>query len=225
MRYTNIAAIIDVLSRNELPLLDPTSWDDRNDRHFMNLYRGFIGAEVVYAACCTLSNETYHHWRVFGGRNGAYLEFERAELERHLSTLVDTGHPITFKQVSYFTLDRIEMGRLKPGDLPFAKRWGFQAEREYRIIAEGTASQLTYPIPLPVRLIRKVVVNPWLTKDVYESVKASMRKIDGCSKLDVGRSHLIDNTRWKVAGIKAVAAAHRKSYAFGNLRTNKAMKK
>ena len=38
-RYTSISAVIDILAREELPLLDPQTWDDRNDRYFMSLYK------------------------------------------------------------------------------------------------------------------------------------------------------------------------------------------
>jgi hypothetical protein len=166
MRYTNIAAAIDILARQELVLLDPISWDDRNDRHFMNLYKEYIGADGLYAACCTLSNETYHHWHVFGGRSGAYLEFEKSELEAHLKGLKKSGHRLRFEEVNYYTLNAIGEGKLTPEDMPFAKRWGFNAEEEYRIIAEGDADQITYSIPLPVGLIRKVVINSWLPEPV-----------------------------------------------------------
>lgn len=49
-RYTSIAAVIDILKRQELPLLNPESWDDRNDRYFMQLYKEAksIGGLTVY---------------------------------------------------------------------------------------------------------------------------------------------------------------------------------
>jgi hypothetical protein len=213
-RYTTIAAIIDILSRKELPLLDPSTWEDRNDRHFMNLFKSFINAKAMFAACCTSSNETYHHWHVFAGRSGAYLEFDRAELEAHLSKLRDNGHQLMFGPMKYFTLDRLEEGKLKPSDLPFAKRWGFNAEAEYRIIAVSGDKTPTYPVSLPLRLVKRVVVNFWLPESVFASVKTAIKKIDGCSSLNVVRSQLIDNERWKVAGIRVVLGAQRRSYSF-----------
>ena len=213
-RYTNIAAIIDVLTRKQLSLLDPLTWDDRNDRHFMNLYQQHVGAKKVYAACCTLSDETYHHWRVFGGfQIGAYLEFDRGRLESHLSAL-QKSHELRFDVVRYYTLEKIEERKIGPSDLPFAKRWGFQAEKEYRIIANGdNEEQTSYSIPVPVDLIGRVVVNPWLPQSVYDSLRDVLRKIEGCEKLRVAKSRLIDSTRWKVAGIKIIAGEKRKRYA------------
>jgi len=38
-RYTSVAALIDILRRREIVLLDPQNWDDRNDRYFMKLYK------------------------------------------------------------------------------------------------------------------------------------------------------------------------------------------
>lgn len=213
-RYTNIAAIIDVLTRKQLALLDPLTWDDRNDRHFMNLYQQHVAAKKIYAACCTLSNETYHHWHVFGGSPiGAYLEFDRDRLEAHLATL-KKNHDLRFGVVAYYTLETIEEREIGPDDLPFAKRWGFQAEKEYRIIVSGKdKEQTSYSIPMPINLIGRVVVNPWLPQSVYDSLRNLLRKIDGCEKLRVAKSRLIDSTRWKVAGIKIVAGEKRRRRA------------
>ncbi|MBU0724537.1 MAG: DUF2971 domain-containing protein [Alphaproteobacteria bacterium] len=211
-RYTSIAAVIDILRRKELPLLDPQSWDDRNDRYFMSLYKesGELGG--LYGLCAATCKETYHHWRVFtNAADGACIEIRREPLEERLQELPG----VSFGEVDYLVLGKVE--NLGPGDrkrLPFVKRWGFEPESEYRIIAETTEAQRpALSIDFPLSLIGRIHLNPWLPAPIADSLKATLREIPGCSKLPIARSQLIESGRWKVAGdtvIRRPAALRRK---------------
>jgi hypothetical protein len=201
-RYTSIAAVIDMLCRRELALLDPQSWDDRNDRHFMSLYKEFAAAEGLYAACFTQVPETYHHWRVFGGgADGACVEFRRAALEAHIKGNSD----IRAGEVRYFRLTDAERLRGRPDDLPFMKRIGFAPEGEYRVMAKSAEPQApVLGLPLDLRLIRRITINPWLPDAIHQSVKALLARIEGCGHIRISRSELIDSQRWKNAGNQLV---------------------
>jgi hypothetical protein len=86
-RYTSISAVIDMLRRKEIALLDPQNWDDRNDRYFMNLYKEERNIKGLYRLCASMASETYHHWRVFTGpADGACVELKRGPLEKALSS-------------------------------------------------------------------------------------------------------------------------------------------
>jgi hypothetical protein len=50
-RYISVSAVIDTLRRGEITLLDPQSWDDRNDRYFMSLYKERKKLSGLYALC------------------------------------------------------------------------------------------------------------------------------------------------------------------------------
>lgn len=202
-RYTSIAAVIDILRRKELPLLDPQTWDDRNDSYFMSLYKesGKLGG--LYGLCAATCKETYHHWRVFTNTaDGACIEIRREPLEERLRELPG----VRFGEVDYLVLGKVEA--LGTGDrerLPFVKRWGFEPESEYRIIAQTTEPQRpALSIDFPVSLVGRIHLNPWLPAPIAESVKAMLREIPGCSKLSIARSQLIDSGRWKGAGDKVV---------------------
>src|SRR5690349_1833011 len=87
-RYTTISAVIDILRRRALPLLDPQTWDDRNDRYFMARYKEKKALGGLYALCAAQCSETYHHWRVFTGTaDGACLELRREPLEEALGNI------------------------------------------------------------------------------------------------------------------------------------------
>lgn len=202
-RYTSISAVIDMLCRKELALLDPQTWDDRNDRYFMALYKEYAKAKGLYAACFTQVAETYHHWRVFGGAaDGACVEFRRAAFEKHIAGNLD----IRAEEVEYFYVkDAENITKGKPDRLPFMKRMGFEPEAEYRVIAKSGDEQApALALPIDLKLIRQVYINPWLPESIYKSLKSVMSGIEGCGHIKISRSGLIDSQRWKNAGNRIV---------------------
>jgi len=91
-RYTNLAATIHLLQTRQITLLNPATWDDRNDAYFMAEYKRHKKAETVLALCFTAQNETYHHWRVFShGTDGVRLEFDREPLVAAFKSQPDVG--------------------------------------------------------------------------------------------------------------------------------------
>src|SRR5215471_8920008 len=54
-----------MLTEKRITLLDPETWDDKNDSHFLRLYRETNQLQSVLALCFSQHGETYHHWRVF----------------------------------------------------------------------------------------------------------------------------------------------------------------
>src|SRR5688572_27880109 len=100
-RYTSVAAIIDMLVTKQLALLNPESWDDRNDSYFLNLYKQQRPCTALYALCASRAPETYHHWRVFTiAAEGACIELLRNPLEQALH---DLSH-VRFQEVEYLSL-------------------------------------------------------------------------------------------------------------------------
>lgn len=198
-RYTSIAATLDILRRRELPLLNPDFWDDRNDRYFMARYKEAKKLNGLYALCAARCNETYHHWRVFTeGAHGACLELHRKPLEAALDGIPEAR----YGKVDYLILDDVDT--LKPADLnrlPFVKRAGFEPEKEYRIILESNEPQgAALSIELPLDLIGRIYLNPWLPKSIAQSIIETIRSIPGCEEISIHRSQLIENSRWKEAG-------------------------
>lgn len=204
-RYTSIAAMLDILRRGELPLLNPDSWDDRNDRYFMARYKEAKGLNGLYALCAAQCSETYHHWRVFtGATDGACLELRREPLEHALGKLDN----VRFGPVDYLRLEEVDsLTSADVARLPFVKRQGFAAEEEYRIILESDEVQgPAMSIELPRAFIGRVYLNPWLPASLAESIIDTVRGLPGCKTLSIQRSHLIDSARWKRAGDRVTGA-------------------
>ena len=202
-RYLSLSAVIDTLRRRKLALLDPKDWNDRNDRHFMQLYKDAKGLSSLYAMCAAVRHETYHHWRVFTpGAEGACLELWRDPLEAALRESDSTR----FQEVKYVTLPQV--AQLSPKDLenlPFFKRKGFDAEEEYRVIAwseEPQAVVLGFDIQLS--WVKRIELNPWMPKSLFQSVKDTIKAIPGCESIEFRQSTLIDNQQWRDAGDRVV---------------------
>src|SRR5947199_10453157 len=117
-RYTDIPALIYLLSERKLSLLNPESWDDSNDSHYLAVYKQKKRLKTVLAACFTQADETYHHWRVFaGGASGVCITFDREVLLK----AVKSEDGIRSHTVKYLKLNAIRTMRLRVADLPFLK--------------------------------------------------------------------------------------------------------
>jgi hypothetical protein len=83
-------------------------------------------------------------------------------------------------------------------ELPFLKRWPYGDEREFRVVYTNlseTVAAKDYPIALSS--IRRITLSPWMPRVLSASVKAALRSIDGCSRLNVFQSTLVSNELWK----------------------------
>jgi hypothetical protein len=200
-RYTNIPALIYLLRERKITLLDPASWDDKNDSYFLSLYRQKKDLKSVLALCFTPAFETYHHWRVFaGGSSGACISFDQAKLLKAVKKQVG----VTAKAVRYLTLANIRDMKVKTAALPFLKRSAYEDEREFRIIHESSTNQYnSLDVTIPLACIERITLSPWIPAALSDHVKSTIKEIDGCGSMKVYRSTLISNENWKALGESA----------------------
>jgi len=203
-RYTNIPALICLLSEQRITLLDPETWDDKNDSHFLKVYQERNGFQSVLALCFTRTSETYHHWRVFAsGSSGVCISFKRDQLLDAVAK--QTG--IRSGVVKYLTLAAMRRTRLAIRDLPFWKRYPFEHEREFRIIYESREKVKSIDIPIPLSCIDRITLSPWLNQRLCTHVKRNLWSIAECRNLEIVRSTLISNEEWKNFGESATSLA------------------
>jgi hypothetical protein len=146
-RYTDIPSLVSILTERKITLLDPSTWDDKNDSRFIELYKDRQGLQSVLGLCFTQADETYHHWRVFAnGSAGVCIKFDRAAF---IKAVKQTDH-IRMGTVRYLTLTEIRDEELELSDLPFLKRYPFQDENEFRLIHESRDKELP-ALDVPIR--------------------------------------------------------------------------
>lgn len=193
-RYTHLPALLALLRSREVTLLTPATWDDKNDRVFMEQYARKTGKTSVLGVCFTQSAETYHHWKVFApGAAGVCVEFMKSDL---LASIPKVG--FKHKKVSYQNAIELLSSYATAWDLPFIKGTAYRDEKEYRIIfSSETEELLIKSFPIRLSSIRRIVVNPWLPEPLYEATKAAVVSSPGCSDLVVMQSKVVNNKHWQ----------------------------
>jgi hypothetical protein len=201
-RYTDLPALLYLLRERKITLLDPQSWDDSNDSHYLTLYKQKKGLGSVLALCFTQASETYHHWRVFAnGSSGICITFDRAVLLNSVKLL----RGVRTDDVQYLKLTEIRNEAPKTRDLAFLKRYAFEHEDEFRIIYESSEENIPpLDIPVPLSCIDQITLSPWIHKALSRHVKETLRSIKGCANLKIVRSTLISNEEWKKLGESAI---------------------
>ena len=195
-RYTNLSALIYLLHTKKITLLNPASWDDKNDAHFMSEYKRKLGAETVLAICFAKSTETYHHWRVFSnGPDGVCIEFHKDSL---LSTFKGNAN-VRVGNIKYMLIDTLrEKGAISIKKLPFLKRKPYKDEREYRVIyVDSKASYQTKDFSIDLSCIKRITLSPWMAPAFRNSVVKTLKSIEQCGNLEIVRSTLTGNSEWR----------------------------
>jgi hypothetical protein len=201
-RYTNLASLISLLKTKELTLLDPSKWEDKNDAHYLLRYAEKKGFRALYALCFTNTSERSHHWKVFSpGSDGVCITVNSDRFLGYLKGIPEIVHD----KVEYKLIEDVESERLSVERLPFIKRYAFSDESEYRVIfrSKKEGKKKTHGIPFDVSLIERIHLSNSLPSGLRKPITELLRSIDGCGSLDIQRSTLNDNSRWKNASERA----------------------
>ncbi|WP_431483644.1 hypothetical protein [Pseudomonas solani] len=200
-RYTDLPSLIHILTSRSLTLLDPMTWDDKNDSNFISIYKEKCELASVLALCFTRASETYHHWRVFSPTSsGVRISFSEPELRKSIKKV--NGLQLT--DVNYIKLPDIRETTPKRQDLPFIKRHPYRPESEVRLLWESkTEEKYSYPLPIELEAITRITLSPWLHPTLADSVKSILKNINGCKKIGIHRTTLINNSEWLKHGTAA----------------------
>lgn len=193
-RYTDFPNLLYLLINSKLTLLDPITWEDKNDTHFLLKYKEAKKLQTLLALCFTTKAETFHHWKVFAGNSGGIcIRFNK---ERLLNCL-DDGK-IHSGLVSYRLMKTLQNEPPVLSELPFIKRKQYEDESEFRIIYEDinkVNSSKSFSIDL--NCIERITLSPWLPKSLSKTIKKIIREIPNCSDIELIRTGVVDNIEWK----------------------------
>lgn len=193
-RYTDLTSAIDLLTHKRLTLLNPASWDDKNDSYFIDHYRERSDYKAVLALCLSTIGETYHHWKVFCGHaSGVCIAFKR----QPLIDVIDDAYGVRHGRVRYMRLEEIANKPPRLTRLPFIKRYAFRHELEYRLIYESkTDTAPTHSVPIPLSAIDSISLSPWMPTPLLNATRRALNAIPGCETVTITRSELISNSLW-----------------------------
>lgn len=196
-RYTTTPALLRILRKKAITLLDPMKWDDSNDSHSLRVFKENRNLQTLLALCFTETAETYHHWHVFAGDSAGVCIIFNKDL---LLEQFDKSKGFDYGEVNYRTIDELRAQRPSVAELPFIKRAGYIDEREFRVLYKNRARQVaSKDVRIPIECIRRIYLNPWMPKALVQCFRETIASIEGCERLKkyVFRSTLVGNNEWK----------------------------
>lgn len=201
-RYTDVTSLLHILIRKEITLLDPNTWEDKNDSKFMSIYKNKKNLKSLLALCFTDAPETNHHWKVFApGNSGVCIRFKKSELLDSIDAIKNIKHD----KVIYKPIDELEHKAPEKNDLPFLKRYPFHDEKEYRIIYTDKSKTLKFKhIKIDLNSISRVVLSPLLHKNLAATLRKNIKSIEGCEHIRIYRTTLNESERWIACGENSV---------------------
>lgn len=203
-RYTDVPALLNMLHSKQITLLNPQSWEDRNDAHYLQVLKERKNLKSVLALCFSQSTETFHHWKVFApGVSGVCVDFDRTVLLEALQGVPE----VSFQRMNYLTLNQARHTAFSTEELPFIKRAGYRAEAEFRVLYQSHEQELqSLSLDIPTHAIRSVTLSPWLHDSLRDVLSRTLRGFEGFDRLKVLRSKLISSDEWKSFGTDAFDA-------------------
>ena len=197
-KYTDIPALVYLLKNRKITLLDPSTWEDKNDSYFLRIYKEKKMLSSVLALCFSEATETYHHWKVFAGNNsGVCIRFNKTLLLNAIEKVNNIKHG----PVDYRRLKDLKKKAPNISELPFIKRYAFRDECEYRIIYEDKSRSVkTKDIKIDLECIHKIILSPWIPKALVKSIKELLKSIADCSDIEMFATSINENRQWKRIG-------------------------
>jgi hypothetical protein len=195
-RFTTLPVLLDMLTRKKLVLLDPCTWEDKNDSEVVAEYKKRKKLRSLFALCGSKGDETIHHWKTFAdGISGCCVEFDLKKLEVVLKRLdgVRFGSVVykRFKDLTAVTDRSISVDQM-----PFTKRWPYRCEEEYRIIWESLSAAKRFEIDFDPRIINRITISQRMPEPIYETIRAALQESVKDPGKRINRSTIYENRVW-----------------------------
>ena len=194
-RYTSFPILLDMLVNRRITLINPASWEDRNDSFYVEKYREIKKLRTLLALCFTTKPETFHHWKVFAGNSGGIcVRFNTEKLVACFKQVpgIRTG------TVIYRRMRDLKHNPPSVNELLFLKRKQYEDETEFRIIYENKNKTLqTKDLQLDLQCIEKITLSPWLPRSVSKTIKGVIRQIPGCASMPLIRTGIVESLVWQ----------------------------
>lgn len=192
-RFTTLPVLLDLLRRKKLVLLNPLTWEDRNDTEIILEYKKRKKISDLFAVCFGIGDETIHHWKTYAnGISGCCIQFDEDKL---LKSFQDVKN-FRWGDVKYLKVKKVENATIPKDKIPFTKRWPYRCENEFRILWEGKTSKSTIDVCIDFNSINKITLSQEIPAEVYESIKELLRDEIGNQTHKINRSTLYENKRW-----------------------------
>jgi len=192
-RFTTLPVLLDLLQRKKLTLLNPETWEDKNDSEIILEYKKRKNIPNLFAICFSHGDETIHHWKTFSnGSSGCCIEFDANGLFKTIDTIPNLIHG----KIAYKRLSEVESTGVTTDRIPFTKRWPYRCEEEYRIIVASETKSDFFDIDISLDVINKITISQQMPDQIYKTLKRQLRSLNGDPESRINRSTLYSNKRW-----------------------------
>jgi hypothetical protein len=192
-RYTTLPVLIDMLETGKMVLLNPSSWEDRNDALIIEAYKKKANIPKLFAICFTHKPQTIHHWKSFAnGSGGCCIVFDAQSLLQTFSSI--SG--IRYGVIEYRKLNDSNISTYSIEDIPFIKRKPYEFEREYRIIWEGRSNDNYFSVNMDLGNIIEIVFNQQMPEPIFKSLKQFLTKHYRFTENQIIHSTILENKTW-----------------------------
>lgn len=192
-RFTTLPVLLDMLKRKKLVLLDPASWEDKNDSEILLEYKKRNNIQTLHALCLSHGDETIHHWKTYSnGISGCCIEFDAKKIIQ----LLETRNGIRFDAVEYKKIKDLNDDSIDIKRIPFTKRWPYRCEEEFRIIWEGKSDTPCYEIDFDLQMINKVTISQHMPDQVYSTIREYLKSAFKNPDKIINRSTIYHNSIW-----------------------------
>lgn len=192
-RFTTLPLLIDLLEHEKLVLIEPTTWDDKNDTLLIETYKKKANIDKLFVMCFTYKAETIHHWKTFAnGNSGCCIEFDMKKLITVFERVPQLKHGF----VKYPLIKSVDEFSIDIADIPFTKRYPYKLENEYRIIWEGKSEDSFFEIPISIDSIRKITFAQQMPESIFHSLKRMLESRYPLLKDKINHSTIYENMEW-----------------------------
>jgi len=192
-RYTTLPILLDLLRRKKIVLLDPSTWEDKNDSQIILEYKTRKKIPKLFAICFSIGNETIHHWKTYAyGISGCCVEFDEKKLLKSFHGIKE----IRWGDVTYKKIKEVKENTIELDQIPFLKRYPYRVENEFRILWEGLTERDNIEIDIDLNSINKITISQNMPADVYNTIVDLLREKIKDPQKKIYRSTLFENRSW-----------------------------
>lgn len=193
-RYTTLSSALHILRTGSLTLLPPESWEDKNDVHFLAIYKKRMRLKSLHAICVSTVPQTFHHWYVFArGPEGVCLTFKK----KMLLAAFDAVEGMQHGSVLYKSSDEAKFSATLQ-NLPYLKHQRYSDEGEYRAFVSSKVALSKPPtVAITSDMIDRITLSPWLHTSLKDSIEQTIQSIPTMTSVKVYRSSLIEFSGWR----------------------------
>lgn len=213
--YTNVGFLMKILEGNRLKFsngLDKgysagdDAWDDQNDVMTLNLYKEIT--DITPLVICFTHTISIHHWEYYG-KTGNFENDDKVKCAivfdyQKFKNLIENYRTrnnlnLILKMVRYISEKDLKHTIIDKEELPFTKKYGFNVDKEERLVLFTANDKQDYFLPGIISCISNIVIyakganRNVVINRIKERITATVPQLKG----KIQRSNLCDSETWQ----------------------------